>query len=109
LNAVESLARLCIHYVCVRIVNEKFLCDAAAQYPKAAKYLAAWTKTVRAAEWRNMADGAGATARKNSTPTGSASNFFSPFTKNSPRPCCPPQNPNAPGADEKVFRMNEDV
>ena len=42
--------------MCVRIVKEKFLCDAAAQYPKAAKYLAAWTKTVRAAAWRNMAD-----------------------------------------------------
>ena len=40
----------------VRIVKEKFLRDAAAQYPKAAKYLAAWTKTVRAAAWRNMAD-----------------------------------------------------
>ncbi len=40
----------------MRIVKEKFLCDAASQYPKAAKYLAAWTKTVRAAAWRNMAD-----------------------------------------------------
>jgi mRNA interferase HigB len=40
----------------VRIVKEKFLYDAAAQYPKAAKYLAAWVKTVRAADWRNMAD-----------------------------------------------------
>lgn len=42
--------------MCVRIVKEKFLRDAAEQYPKAAKYLAAWTKTVRAATWRNMAD-----------------------------------------------------
>jgi mRNA interferase HigB len=42
--------------VCVRIVKEKFPCDAAAQYPKAAKYLAMWTKPVRAVEWRNMAD-----------------------------------------------------
>ena len=42
--------------VCVRVVKEKFLSDAAEQYPKAAKYLAAWTKTVRAATWRNMAD-----------------------------------------------------
>ena len=37
-------------------MKEKFLSDAAVQYPKAAKYLAAWTKTVRAATWRNMAD-----------------------------------------------------
>jgi mRNA interferase HigB len=40
----------------VRIVKEKFLRDAAEQYPKAAKYLAAWTSNVRAAAWRNMAD-----------------------------------------------------
>jgi mRNA interferase HigB len=40
----------------MRIVKEKFLCDAAAQYPKAAKYVVAWIKTVRAAEWRNLAD-----------------------------------------------------
>jgi hypothetical protein len=33
----------------VRIIKEKFLRDAAEQYPKAAKYLAAWTVTVRAA------------------------------------------------------------
>jgi mRNA interferase HigB len=37
-------------------VKEKFLSDAAEQYPKAAKYLAAWTKTVRTATWRNLAD-----------------------------------------------------
>ena len=42
--------------MCVRIVKEKFLRDAATPYPKAAKYLAAWTKTVRAATWRNLAD-----------------------------------------------------
>ena len=30
--------------------------DAAEQYPKAAKYLAAWVKTVRAAAWRNLGD-----------------------------------------------------
>lgn len=40
----------------MRIVKEKFLRDAAEQYPKAATYLAAWTATVRAAAWRNMAD-----------------------------------------------------
>jgi mRNA interferase HigB len=40
----------------VRIVKEKFLRDAAEQHPKAAKYLAAWTTTVRTAAWRNMAD-----------------------------------------------------
>ena len=40
----------------MRIIKDKFLRDAAEQYPKAAKYLAAWTTNVRAAEWRNMAD-----------------------------------------------------
>ena len=40
----------------MRIIKEAFLRDAAEQYPKAAKYLAAWTATVRAAAWRNMAD-----------------------------------------------------
>lgn len=40
----------------MRIVKEKFLRDAAEQHPKAAKYLAAWTKTVRAAAWSNIAD-----------------------------------------------------
>jgi mRNA interferase HigB len=40
----------------VRIIKEKFLRDAAEQYPKAAKYLAAWTANVRAASWQNMAD-----------------------------------------------------
>jgi len=40
----------------VRIVKEKFLRDAAERYPKAAKYLAAWTRTVRAAAWRNLAE-----------------------------------------------------
>lgn len=28
--------------------------EAAEQYPKAAKYLAAWVETVRAARWRNL-------------------------------------------------------
>jgi mRNA interferase HigB len=40
----------------VRIVKEKFLGDTAVRYAKAAKYLAAWVETVRAATWRNMAD-----------------------------------------------------
>jgi mRNA interferase HigB len=39
----------------VRIIKEKFLRDAAEQYPKAAKYLTNWTANVRAADWRNMA------------------------------------------------------
>jgi mRNA interferase HigB len=40
----------------VRILKEKFLREAAEQYPKAAKYLTAWTANVRAASWRNMAE-----------------------------------------------------
>jgi mRNA interferase HigB len=40
----------------VRILKEKFLREAAEQYPKAAKYLAAWTAIVRASAWRNMAE-----------------------------------------------------
>lgn len=40
----------------MRIIKEKFLCDAAEQYPKAAKYLAARTATVKAASWRNLAE-----------------------------------------------------
>ena len=40
----------------MRIIKEKCLRDAAERYPKAAKYLAAWTVTVRTAAWRNMAD-----------------------------------------------------
>jgi mRNA interferase HigB len=46
----------CIHYVCVRIVKEGFLRVAAETYPKAAKFLGAWTMTVRAARWRNLAE-----------------------------------------------------
>jgi mRNA interferase HigB len=45
-----------VQIVCVRIIKEKFLRDAAEQYPKAAKYLANWTATVRAAAWQNMAE-----------------------------------------------------
>ena len=40
----------------MRIIKEKFLRDAAEQYPKAARYLAAWTASVRAAAWRNMVE-----------------------------------------------------
>ena len=40
----------------MRIVKEKFLHDAAANYPQAAKYLAAWIAVVRAARWRSLAD-----------------------------------------------------
>ena len=40
----------------MRIIKEKFLRDAAEQYPKAAKYLVAWTASVRAAAWRNMVE-----------------------------------------------------
>jgi len=42
--------------VCMRIIKEKFLSDAAERYPKAAKYLAFWRATVRAAAWRNLPD-----------------------------------------------------
>lgn len=40
----------------MRIIKERFLREAAEQYPKAAKYLAAWVVTVRAARWRNLAE-----------------------------------------------------
>ncbi|MBU6401502.1 MAG: type II toxin-antitoxin system HigB family toxin [Verrucomicrobia bacterium] len=40
----------------MRIIKEKFLRDAAEQYPKAAKYLAAWIATVGAASWQNLAE-----------------------------------------------------
>jgi mRNA interferase HigB len=40
----------------VRIIKEKFLQDVAEQHPKAAKYLAAWVKTVRAADWHGLAE-----------------------------------------------------
>lgn len=42
--------------MCVRIVKEKFLRNAATQYPKAGKYLAVWVRTVRAASWRNLTE-----------------------------------------------------
>ena len=40
----------------MRIIKEKFLRDAAERYPKAAKYLTAWTANVRRAAWRSMAE-----------------------------------------------------
>ena len=39
----------------MRIIKETFLRDAAEEHPKAAKYLAAWTRTVRQAAWQNFA------------------------------------------------------
>jgi len=42
--------------VCVRIIKESFLRDAATAYPKAAKYLAVWIASVRAARWENLSD-----------------------------------------------------
>jgi mRNA interferase HigB len=46
----------CIHPVCVRIIKEGFIRDAAMAYPKAAKYLTIWIATVRAARWQNLTD-----------------------------------------------------
>ena len=40
----------------MRIVKEKFLRDAAEEYPKAAKYLATWILVLRAARWRSLAE-----------------------------------------------------
>ena len=40
----------------MRIVKEQFLRDKADQYPKAARYLAAWTRIVRSAAWRGLVD-----------------------------------------------------
>lgn len=40
----------------VRIIKEKFLREAAEQYHKATKWLAAWVVTVRATEWHGLAD-----------------------------------------------------
>lgn len=55
----------------MRIVKEKFLRDAAEQHPKAAKYLAAWVRTVRAAAWRNLAEVRGAYPSADRALTGS--------------------------------------
>ena len=40
--------------VCVRIVKEKFLREAAEQYPKAEKFLTSWVETVKAATWKDF-------------------------------------------------------
>ena len=40
----------------MRIIKEKFLREAAEQYPKAAKYLTGWTAAVRGAAWQNLAE-----------------------------------------------------
>ena len=40
----------------MRIVKEAFLRDAAERFPKAARYLAAWIETMRAARWKSPAD-----------------------------------------------------
>ena len=40
----------------MRIVTAKRLLDYAEQYPKAARYLGTWAKTVRGASWRNLAE-----------------------------------------------------
>ena len=53
---LDSIGWSCIHSVCVRIIKEKFLRDAAVQYPKAARYLTVWIRTVRAANWRSLTE-----------------------------------------------------
>lgn len=40
----------------MRIIKEPFLVLAAREHPKAAGYLDAWRKTVRAAVWRSLAE-----------------------------------------------------
>ena len=40
----------------MRIFKEGFIRDAAMAYPKAAKDLAMWIATVRAARWQNLSD-----------------------------------------------------
>ena len=40
----------------MRIIKESYLKRKAIEYPKAAKYLAAWVAVVRAAEWNNIPD-----------------------------------------------------
>lgn len=40
----------------MRIIKEGFLRTAADTYPKAARYLAAWTMTTRAARWGSLAE-----------------------------------------------------
>jgi mRNA interferase HigB len=40
----------------VRIIKESYLKRKSIEYPKAAKYLAAWITVVRAAQWNNLTD-----------------------------------------------------
>ena len=40
----------------MRIVKEAFLQDGAKGFPKTARYLDAWRKTVRSAVWQSLAD-----------------------------------------------------
>ncbi len=40
----------------MRIVKEPFLVQAARDHPKAARYLEAWRKVVKAANWHNLED-----------------------------------------------------
>lgn len=40
----------------MRIIKETFLRDGAKGFPKPARYLDAWRKTVRSAVWRSLAD-----------------------------------------------------
>ena len=40
----------------MRIIKEPFVVRAAEEHPKAARYLDAWRKTVRAAAWQNLAE-----------------------------------------------------
>ena len=47
---------MCIHHVCVRVIKECFVREAAEIYPKAARFLAAWMITVRAARWRHLSE-----------------------------------------------------
>ena len=45
-----------IQFVCVRIIKEAFLVQAAREHPKAAGYLETWRRIVRSAAWQNLAD-----------------------------------------------------
>jgi mRNA interferase HigB len=42
--------------VCVRIIAERWLKDAAEAFPKAASYLAHWQAVVKAAHWNSLPD-----------------------------------------------------
>jgi mRNA interferase HigB len=40
----------------VRIIKESFLVEVVKRHPKTARYLDAWRKTVRSANWQNLVD-----------------------------------------------------